>query len=81
MVAGARDIADRHVGQRVVIVAHGGVLDSLFRYTLGIPLNEPRRCKLYNASINTVFVDQGIWMLGTWGDVHHLRDIGTQDDW
>ena len=81
MVAGVRDIAAAHPGQRVVIVAHGGVLDSLFRCTLGIELDQPRRCKLYNASINTVFVDEGAWMMGTWGDVCHLRDIGTQDDW
>jgi len=77
----ADEIAARRPGQRIVIVGHGGVLSSLFRHALGIPLAAPRRCKLFNASINTFFVHHGNWMLGTWGDVHHLGAIGTIDDW
>jgi 2,3-bisphosphoglycerate-dependent phosphoglycerate mutase len=79
-VACAEDIAKRHLGQRVVIVTHGGVLDGYFRRALSIPLSEPRRFKLFNASINSFFVQGGDWMLGTWGDVRHLKGIGTEDD-
>ena len=75
------EIAANHAGQRVVIVTHGGVLDGVFRYTLGIDLSEPRRFKLFNAGLNTFFVADGVWALGTWGDVRHLKNIGTIDDW
>jgi len=80
-VGGIEEIASNHPGETVVIVAHGGVLSDLFRHALGIPLTEPRRYKLFNASINTFYVNNGNWMLGTWGDVHHLKNIGTIDDW
>lgn len=79
-VACADDIAKRHAGQRVVVVTHGGILDSYFRRALCIALTEPRRFRLFNASINTFFVVGGEWALGTWGDVSHLVGIGTQDD-
>ena len=73
-------IVTRHIGGRVLLVAHGGVLASLFRHALHIDLGQPRRFKLYNASFNTFCVRDGQWRLGTWGDIAHLRGIGTCDD-
>ena len=77
----ADEIAARHPGGQVLVVAHGGVASSLFRHALAIPLTEPRRYKLFNASINTFFVKNGNWHLGAWGDISHLATIGTDDDW
>ena len=77
----AQEIAGGHVGLRVVIVTHGGILDAFFRHAIDLSLSAPRRFKLFNASISTFFVEDGEWMLGTWGDIQHLRDIGTIDDW
>lgn len=74
-------IASRHAGQRVVVVTHGGVLDSMFRHALGLSLDHPRRWVLYNASLNTFLVEEGHWSLGTWGDVSHLARTGTLDDY
>ncbi len=71
------EIAARHAGERVLIVTHGGVLNGLLRRALGIDLAIPLSYRLFNATINTFFVCQGAWKLGTWGDIHHLRDIGT----
>ena len=76
-----KEIAERNAGGCVVIVAHGGVLNGLFRYVLDIPMEVPTRFKLFNASINTFFVEDGTWLLGTWGDVTHLRDIGVTVKW
>jgi probable phosphoglycerate mutase len=73
-------IAAQHPGERIVIVAHGGVLDGLFRRALGIDLTEPRRFKLFNASVNTFLVEDGSWKLATWGDICHLGEIGGLDD-
>jgi len=81
IVACVEDIAARHAGQRVVIVAHGGALQSLFRRAVGIPLEAKRAFSLFNASLNTFFVEDGSWKLGTWGDITHLHSLDTLDDW
>jgi probable phosphoglycerate mutase len=80
-VAAAKEIAGRHAGQRIVVVTHGGVLQSLFRHVVGLDVAAPRRFSLYNASINTFTVTDGEWGLGRWGDTHHLKGLGTMDDW
>ena len=81
VLACTAEIASRHLGQRVVIITHGGVLHRLFRHTAGLPMTTGRNWTLYNASINSFRVSDGQWQLGRWGDTHHLRQIGTQDDW
>jgi len=78
-VSALADIAGRHSGQRILVVTHGGVVDSLFRETLGIPHDSPRRYSLYNAAVNRfVFID-GTWTLLLWGEVRHLADAGATD--
>ncbi len=68
-----KDLAAAHVGRRIVVVTHGGVLGDLLRRVLGLPLGVPLRCKFYNASLNTFFINATEWTLGTWGEVGHLR--------
>jgi 2,3-bisphosphoglycerate-dependent phosphoglycerate mutase len=74
-------IAGSHRGQRIAVVTHGGVLDSLFRHALGLSLQRARQWVLYNGSLNTFFLEDGAWSLGTWGDVAHLQHAGTLDDY
>jgi probable phosphoglycerate mutase len=66
------DLANRHGGEQVVVVAHGGVLSSLFRRTVGIALEVPRHFRFANASWNVFARIEGRWWLETWGDVSHL---------
>ena len=80
-VACGDEIARRHPGGRIVLVAHGGVLDAFFRHTLGLDIAAPRRYSLYNAAINVFFVADGQWRLDTWGQTSHLADLGTIDDY
>jgi len=80
-VACLERIARTHAGNRVVIVTHGGVLDSAFRLALELPLSIPRRWVLYNGSLSTFFRDDNGWSLGTWGDISHLDHAGTLDDY
>ncbi len=75
-----QEIIKAHEGRRVVIVTHGGVLDALFRHTVGLGLSIPRHYKLFNVSLNTFFVYDGVWMLGTWGDISHLTEMETMDE-
>jgi probable phosphoglycerate mutase len=74
-----RELGARHVGERVVVVTHGGVLSSLFRHSLGIPPGVPRTFSVLNASWNHFDYEAGTFRLVTWGDVNHLRDASRDD--
>ncbi len=77
----AEELARHHGGQRLLVVAHGGILNSFFRHAVGMDLTAPRHFSLYNASINTFTLTDGQWRLDRWGDTHHLKHLGTKDDW
>jgi probable phosphoglycerate mutase len=57
---------------KVAIVAHGGVLDALYRYATGMALNLPRNFEMLNASINRLVWEDGQLRVVTWSDVTHL---------
>ena len=63
-------------GKTLALVAHGGVLDSLFRFVTGLPLNQPPCFISANTSLNIIFHGPfrycTDWVIQTWGDVGHL---------
>lgn len=68
------DLAVTREGESIAVVTHGGVIDSWFRYIFDIPLDAPRKAKLWNASLNHIARSgETGWTLHTWGDVNHLR--------
>ncbi len=73
------ELARRHEGEIIMVVTHGGVLSALFRHTLSIPLDAPRRFSFKNASVNLFKFQDGTWGLETWGDITHLRRVGALD--
>ncbi|EGJ11911.1 MULTISPECIES: histidine phosphatase family protein [Rubrivivax] len=77
-VAAALAIAARHPGQTVALVAHGGVLDCLYRAATRIALDAPRTWMLGNASINRLLHADGALALVGWNDAGHLE--GGRDD-
>jgi 2,3-bisphosphoglycerate-dependent phosphoglycerate mutase len=75
----AGQLAQRHPGELVVLVAHGGVMDVLYRAATGQELQAPRTWHLGNAAINRLlWTPQGFTLVG-WGDIGHL-DQGTLDE-
>jgi probable phosphoglycerate mutase len=72
-VACLEELAQRHLGESIVVVTHGGVLSGLFRHVLSIPLEAPRRFEFPNSGLNVFTFGEGYWTLQTWGDVSHLR--------
>ena len=65
-------IAERHAGKTVVLVAHGGVMDCLYRAATRAPLDAPRTWQLDNAAINRLLhTSSGLTMVG-WNDTSHL---------
>lgn len=71
-VNAASALAAAHPGQTVALVAHGGVMDCLYRAALHIDLQAPRAWLLGNASINRLLhTGEGFSLVG-WSDTAHL---------
>ena len=71
-VASVLHHAQSHVGKNIAIVTHGGVLDCLYRFVTGMPLDKKRDFEIGNASVNRFRWHQGALQLVRWGDVDHL---------
>ncbi len=71
-------LAAKHPGEQIVVVAHGGVMDLLYRAATGQDLQAPRTWQLGNASINRLLwtpdVTHGGLSLVGWSDTFHLDD-------
>jgi probable phosphoglycerate mutase len=71
-VAALTSIAREWPGANVIVVTHGGVLDSAWRHAMKLPLSVRRDHDIHNTSINRVRVLDGVFELAGWGDVTHL---------
>ena len=78
-VSAALRAAGAHAGGVVAIVAHGGVLDCLYRAATRVALDAPRSWQLGNASINRLLATPEGFTLVGWNDDHHLAGL-TADD-
>ena len=66
------DLAARHRGEQIAVVAHGGVLDTLYRIATGQEVNSPRTWQLPNGAINRLlWTPEGFTLVG-WSDTQHL---------
>jgi len=71
----ALSLSRRHPGERIALVAHGGVLDCLYREATGMTLEAPREHELLNASVNRLRCDSANLTLLQWADVSHLEAL------
>ena len=76
----ASELAARHAGGQIALVAHGGVMDVLYRAATGQELQAPRTWHLGNAAINRLlWTPQGFTLVG-WGDTTHLTQLAPLDE-
>lgn len=76
-VAAVTRLSLPHAGQTIAVVAHGGVLDCLYRAASGIELGAPRTWQLTNATVNRLlFTGEGFVVVG-WDDRAHLEAPGV----
>ena len=68
------ELGERHIGEQIVLVTHGGVMDALYRAATGQTIQAPRSWKLGNAAINRLLWTPGGLTLVGWGDTRHLED-------
>jgi probable phosphoglycerate mutase len=76
-----QDLADSHKDQPLLVITHGGILDSLFRKACAMALNTPRTFSLFNCSINVFSITGDGWILEAWGGIGHLQALDTLDDY
>jgi len=68
------ELAARHPGEQIVLVAHGGVMDQLYRAATGQDLQAPRTWQLGNTAVNRLlWTPEGLSLVG-WADTSHLED-------
>ena len=69
-------LAAQHLGEQIVVVAHGGVMDMLYRLATRQTVSAPRTWELGNTAINRLlWTPDGLTLVG-WADTRHL-DTGT----
>ena len=73
------DPARQHIGQRIVIVAHGGVLDILYRAAMGMELATPRTWDMTNTAVNRLLWTPEGLSIEHWGDTSHLDAQGRDE--
>ena len=74
VVATVNELAARHPGDQVLMVAHGGVLDMLYRLATRLDLQAPRSWELTNTAVNRLlWSPEGLSLVG-WADTTHLQE-------
>src|SRR5690606_23583522 len=79
ILATVEDLAQRHSGERILAVTHGGVLDIIWRHASSVALDGPRPVPLLNASINRIGIEGRQWQVLDWADISHLEQESASD--
>jgi len=72
-------LAAAHPGETIAVVAHGGVMDCLYRAASRLDLQAPRSWQLGNASINRLLHTPGGFTLIGWSDTSHLEGVARDE--
>lgn len=72
VVGWAEAIASSHAGRQVLLVAHGGVLDILYRRATGKKLDGVRDFEIPNAALNWLHANGREWSISAWANRSHI---------
>ena len=76
VVAAVEELVASHVGETILLVTHGGVLDVVFRIATGRSLDAPRDYPMPNAGINWFehsSTEETRFRLVAWAEQYHLE--------
>jgi len=81
VIAAFKQVAQQQQGNTILLVAHGGVLDCIYRHCTGEPLDKQREWQLPNCALNVVELDPtGIGSVLLWAWTGHLnQDLPGQN--
>lgn len=72
-------LAKQHPGELIVMVAHGGVMDVLYRAATRLDLQAARTWLLGNTAVNRLlWTPEGLTLVG-WSDTQHLSDASLDE--
>ena len=71
--------AQQYPGQKIALVAHGGVLECAYRAARSLPLTARRDYPIPNASVNRFALDNGVLKLIAWGQIAHLEAMALDE--
>jgi 2,3-bisphosphoglycerate-dependent phosphoglycerate mutase len=72
------EVLEQHAGQTALAVAHGGVLDMMYRLATAIPFDVERTWRLSNGALNWLRHDGVAWSVESLDDKAHLS--ATRDE-
>jgi 2,3-bisphosphoglycerate-dependent phosphoglycerate mutase len=79
ILATSQALTARHVGEQIAIIAHGGVMDVLYRAATGQSIQAQRTWSLGNAVINRLLWTPAGFTLVGWNDAQHLDDLAMNE--
>ncbi len=65
-------VADRHSGQKILLVTHGGVLQAMLKHALGSDNCWSFLPRSSNTGYNKFVRRDGVWQLCCWNDTSHI---------
>ena len=74
-----RSLHRQHAGQTLLVIAHGGVLDTIYRIASGQSMRTQRMVLVPNASLNWVNFDGETLSIERWADTRHLSAVALDD--
>jgi probable phosphoglycerate mutase len=73
------ELAAPHSGEQIVVVAHGGVMDMLYRLATRQTVSAARTWELGNTAVNRLlWTPEGLTLVG-WADTRHLDDTALDE--
>ena len=79
ILSASQALTARHPGEQIALVAHGGVMDVLYRAATGQGIQAPRTWSLGNAVINRLLWTPAGFTLVGWNDTLHLEDASMNE--
>lgn len=79
ILSATQALTARHPGEQIAIVAHGGVMDVLYRAATGQSIQAARTWALGNAVINRLLWTRAGFTLVGWNDTQHLDDAALTE--
>ncbi len=67
-------LAQKHPGQKILVVSHGGVLATFLRRVMGVPQTASHTFQTRNCALNIFEYQDDRWTLKTWGAAAHLSE-------
>ena len=81
VIKGLFNIEKFYKGKKILIVAHGGVLDCIIRMVFSYPLSSTRCFTIFNTAINVFSVVDNKWTLEEWGNIKHLDKADSLNEY